>query len=60
MYTLLLSLTLLQVEMADAMRASGKIYVVVAVVLVIFILFVLYMALIDRKIRKIEQERNKK
>ena len=44
------------IEMADQMRASGKIYVVVAVLLCILIGLILYLINIDRKVKKIEQE----
>jgi len=47
------------VEMADAMRASGKIYVVVAVVGIIFAGIVLYLINIDRKLKKLEKESGK-
>ena len=45
-----------EVEMADAMRANGKIYVVVAVLCVLFIGITLYLISIDRKLRKLEKE----
>lgn len=45
-----------QVEMADQMRQSGKIYVVVAVIVVIFLGIVLYTISLDRKISKLEKE----
>ncbi len=44
------------VEMADAMRANGKIYVVVAVIGVIFAGIVIYTISVDRKVRKLEKE----
>ncbi len=43
-------------EMADAMRANGKIYVVVAVLAIIFVGIVLYLVSIDRKATKLEKE----
>ncbi len=46
-----------EVEMADGLRADGKIYVVVAIVLVILIAFFLYLMRLDRRIKKIESER---
>lgn len=49
-----------QVEMADALFQSGKIYVVVTVLAVIFIGIVGYLIVIDRKIGKLEKEINKK
>ncbi|MCA6078258.1 CcmD family protein [Fulvivirga sedimenti] len=45
-----------QVEMADAFRADGKIYVVVAVILVILIGLLIYLFLIDRKVTRIENQ----
>ena len=47
-----------EVEMADQMRADGKIYVVVAVVLIVFIGLILYLISLDRKISKLEKERS--
>ncbi|MCL4637735.1 MULTISPECIES: CcmD family protein [Olivibacter] len=47
------------VEMADVMRSSGKIYVVVAVVCVIFFGFIIYLFTIDRKISRLENKKNK-
>ncbi len=44
------------VEMADTMRANGKIYVVVAVVGIIFAGIVVYLIAIDRKLRKLEKQ----
>jgi ABC-type amino acid transport system permease subunit len=44
------------VEMADAMRSNGKIYVVVAICLTILIGLFLYVWSIDRKIAKLEKE----
>jgi len=46
-----------KIEMADLFRQEGKIYVVVAVVLIIFIGMILYMINLDRKIKKLEQEK---
>lgn len=43
-------------EMADGMRQSGKIYVVVAVLCTIFIGIVTYLIILDRKISKLEKE----
>jgi hypothetical protein len=42
--------------MADAFRAEGKIYVVVAVILLIFAGMVVYMVSIDRKVKRLEKE----
>jgi len=45
-----------QVEMADAMRESGKIYVVVAVLCTVFLGIVLYLISIDRKVSRLESK----
>ena len=45
-----------KVEMADAMRENGKIYVVVAVILTILAGLIFYVARVDRKISKLEKE----
>jgi tetrahydromethanopterin S-methyltransferase subunit D len=42
-------------EMADTMRANGKIYVVVAVCLTILIGLFIYVFLLDRKISRLEK-----
>ena len=49
-----------QVEMAEGLFQSGKIYVVVTVLSVIFAGIVGYLIVIDRKISKLEKEINKK
>jgi ABC-type amino acid transport system permease subunit len=46
------------VEMADQMRSNGKIYVVVAVCLTILIGLFLYVMNVDRKLKKLELEKN--
>lgn len=48
------------VEMADLLRSSGKIYVVVAVVCVIFLGFIIYLFTIDRKISRMENKKKNK
>jgi len=47
-----------QVAMADAMRSNGKIYIVVAVCLTILIGLFLYVVSVDRKISRLEKEKN--
>ena len=42
-------------EMADTMKANGKIYVVIAVMLTILAGLVLYLIRLDRKISKLEK-----
>jgi CcmD family protein len=43
------------VQMADAMRENGKIYVVVAVILAIFAGIIFYLVRLDRKISRLER-----
>jgi protein-S-isoprenylcysteine O-methyltransferase Ste14 len=45
------------VEMADAFRSSGKIYVVIATIVIIFIGLAISLFSIDRRLRKIEKEK---
>jgi len=45
------------VDMADAMRSSGKIYVVIATVVIIFAGLAVYLFMIDRRLKKIEKEK---
>jgi CcmD family protein len=45
------------VEMADALRGSGKIYVVIAVIVIIFVGLSIYLFSIDRRLKKIEKEK---
>jgi hypothetical protein len=47
------------VEMADGLRAEGKIYVVVAVVTIVTLGLIAYLFSIDRKISKIEKDLKK-
>jgi CcmD family protein len=42
-------------EMADSLRASGKIYVVVLVLAAIFAGIIVYLIRLDRKINKLEK-----
>jgi len=46
-----------KVEMADKLRGSGQIYVVVAVIVVIFVGLAIYLFSIDRRLKKIEKEK---
>jgi len=48
------------VEMADGMRAEGKIYVVVAVILTVLTGLILYLFTLDRKVNKLEKMIGKK
>ena len=42
-------------EMADAFRADGKIYVVVAIILIVLAGLIAYLFLIDRKLNRLER-----
>ena len=46
-------------EMADGLRQSGKIYVVVAAVVIIVAGLLFYLISLDRKVSKLEQEIDK-
>ena len=48
------------VEMADTMRSNGKIYVVVCVLLIIFAGLSIFLISIDRKVRRLEKEKENK
>jgi CcmD family protein len=48
-----------EVKMADAMRANGKIYVVVGIILIILIGLIFYLFSMDRKLSKLEKELDK-
>ena len=43
------------VEMADGMRSSGKIYVVIVTIAIIFTGLAIYLFAIDRRLKKIEK-----
>jgi hypothetical protein len=45
-------------EMADQLRASGKIYAVVAIIALIFLGIVLFLRRIDKRVAKIEKQVN--
>ena len=45
------------VEMADAFRSDGKIYVVITVISIIFICLIGYLIYIDTKLRKLEKNK---
>jgi len=44
-------------EMADDMRKSGMIYVVIATISIIFIGLAIYLFAMDRRLKKIEKEK---
>jgi len=46
-----------KVDMADTMRSNGKIYVVVAVIICIFLGLAIYLYSLDKKISKIEKDK---
>lgn len=43
------------VDMADELRSSGKIYVVIATISIVFIGLAIYLFSIDRRLKKIEK-----
>jgi CcmD family protein len=45
------------VEMADLLRSSGKIYVVIATIVIIFVGLAIYLFSIDRRLKKIEKDK---
>lgn len=45
------------IEMADGLRSSGKIYVVVMVLVVIFIGLAFYLFSLDNRLKKIEKQK---
>ncbi len=45
-----------QVEMADQLRSSGKIYGVLAVILIIFIGMIGFLVVQDRRLSKLEEK----
>jgi tRNA(Phe) wybutosine-synthesizing methylase Tyw3 len=45
-----------QIEMADQLRADGKIWVVVAVVALVFTGIIAYLVRLDRQIGKLEKD----
>ncbi|RYY26782.1 MAG: CcmD family protein [Sphingobacteriaceae bacterium] len=45
------------VEMADQMRSSGKIYVVIATIVIVFVGLAVYLFSIDQRLKKIEREK---
>jgi len=46
------------VEMADKMRSSGKIYVVVGTVAIVFIGLAIYLFTIDRRLSRLEKHKD--
>lgn len=49
-----------EVEMADTLRSSGMIYVVVSVISIIIIGLLIYLFSMDRRIGKIEKSKSSK
>ncbi|HEY0655328.1 MAG TPA: CcmD family protein [Chryseosolibacter sp.] len=45
-------------EMADGMRASGKIYVVVGIILIVLVGLIAYLFLLDKKLTRLENQLN--
>jgi len=44
------------IEMADSLRSSGKIYVVVATIAITFVGLAIYLFFIDRKLKRLEKD----
>jgi len=49
-----------EVEMADTMRAEGKIYVVVGIILIVLVGLIAYLILLDKKVTKLENQLTEK
>jgi hypothetical protein len=45
-------------EMADGMRASGKIYVVVGIILIVLAGLITYLFMMDKKLTRLEKQLN--
>lgn len=45
-------------EMADGMRASGKIYVVVGIIMIVLVGLIVYLFMMDQKLTKVEKQLN--
>lgn len=45
-------------EMADGMRANGKIYVVVGIILIVLVGLVTYLFMMDKKLTRLEKQLN--
>jgi len=56
-YTGVFAQSNLGVTMDDTLQSSGKIYVVVAIIAIIFAGLALYLFSIDRRLKKIENEK---
>jgi hypothetical protein len=48
------------VEMADTMRANGKIYVVVGIILIVLVGLIVYLIVLDKKVKKLEDRLTEK
>ncbi len=49
-----------QVEMADAFRSNGKIYVVVAVIVIILLGLLIYLFALDKRLKMLEKKSSDK
>lgn len=45
-------------QMADRLRADGKIYIVITVIAIIFAAIIVFLTALDRKIKKLEDQLN--
>ena len=57
--TILFAQTANAAEMADTLRSSGKIYVVVLVIATIFACIIAFLIYLDRKVSRIERNKDK-
>ena len=48
-----------EVEMSSYLLADGKIYVVIAVILIVLLALAVYLIYLDKKISKLEQQKEK-
>ncbi len=46
-----------EVEMADSMRSSGRIYVVIATIAIVFVGLAIYLFAMDRRLKKLENDK---
>jgi multisubunit Na+/H+ antiporter MnhB subunit len=46
-----------EVEMADTMRSSGKIYVVIGTIVIVFAGLAIFLFSIDRRLKKLENDK---
>jgi hypothetical protein len=60
LFTFSLTLSAQEAGMADTFRQEGKIYVVIGVMSIVFLSIVVYMIIIERRVKKLEEELKEK